>query len=107
MQSSVVHLGGSPVKRRVRFLMVKVMWLRSASSSFGVEGVPLLVFFLRVHFLRKVPHRVFVESELQHRVDFVCFCLFFVLVHFLREGPSESVFPVLMDKMVSGDGSVV
>ena len=96
----MVHLGGSPAEKRVRFLTVEVMWLRSASSSLGVEGVLLLVFFLRAHFPRKVPHRVFVDSELDHRVDFLCFCVLFVLVHFLRESPPESVLPVVMGEMV-------
>ena len=87
----MVHLGGSPAEKR---------WLRSASSSLGVEGVLLFVFLLRAHFPRKVPHRVFVDSELDHGVDFLCFCVFFVLVHFLRESPPESVLPVLMSKVV-------
>ena len=60
----------------------------------------VFVFFLRAHFPRKVPHRVFVDSELDHGVDVLCFCVFFVFVHFLRESPPESVLPALMGEVV-------
>ena len=79
----------------------------NAIVSRGGGCAVAFVFFLRAHFPRKVPHRFFVDSELKHRVDFLCFCLLFVLVHFLRESPPESVLPVVMGEMVCGNGGVI
>ena len=46
----------------------------------GRRCAVVLVLFLRAHFPRKVPHRVFVNSKLGDGVDFLIVCDSFVFV---------------------------
>ena len=84
----------------MRFLIVDVMWLSRDSSSFGVQGVLVFLFFFLAHFPREVPHSFLVHLELRERVCLVGVSCLFVVVYLFCESPPESGLPVLVEKVV-------